>query len=256
MGESLLHFRRGRRHALTIAGLGGLAVAAMAVSSVALIPATPPPAPAAAVSYLATPIAEPDPEVFVAIGDSYTGGSNMGGTTGTPNNWVVAAGNKLRAGTTDDVIQVERGLGGSGYVQRGPVGKVFGEMIADNLHPETDAVVFFGSINDQAQPLDKVRAAADRTYTEAKKAAPNAKFIVVGPAWMNPDVPDEIYAIRDMLSTLAAKHKFTFVDPLAEEWFQNRPDLIGSDNVHPTNAGHLLMAEKITPHLRAALAKK
>lgn len=250
--------RRLHHNALPLAGVGVLAVAALAVAGVALAsPTSPPPASSAASSYLATPHVAPDPKVFVVIGDSYTGGSNMGGDRGTPNNWVVAAGNKLRAGTDDDVVPVERGVGGSGYVNRGPNrSKVFGETAAESLHPETDVAVFFGSINDQAQPLDKVRAAADKTFTRAEKDAPNAKFIVIGPAWMRPDVPDEIYAIRDMLSTLAAKHKFEFIDPLAEEWFQNRPELIGSDGTHPTNAGHLLMAEKITPHLKAALAKQ
>jgi lysophospholipase L1-like esterase len=181
----------------------------------------------------------------------------MGGHRGTPHNWVIAAGNILQAGTEDDVIPVERGVGGSGYVQRGPNnGKVFGETATQDLHPETDVAVFFGSINDQAQPLDKIRAAADKTWTQAKKDAPNAKFIVVGPAWMRPEVPENILAIRDTLKELAAKHKFQFVDPITEDWFMHRPDLIGSDTVHPTNAGHRLMAEKITPHLRAALAKK
>lgn len=249
-----MKFSRRARRALTLAGIGGLAAASVAVAAMALATPAPPPPSTQAASYLATPQVKPDPEVIVAIGDSYTGGSNMGGHTGTPNNWVIAASNNLRKDGLD-ILQVERGLGGSGYVSRGPVGKVFGEMIPANLFPQTDAVVFFGSINDQAQPIDQVRAAADKAWTQAKKAAPNAKFIVIGPAWMRPEVPEDILAIRDTLKELAAKHKFQFIDPVAEEWFQNRPELIGSDTVHPTNAGHLLMAEKITPHLKKALTE-
>lgn len=255
-----MKLRRRTRHRLKVAGIGagvaGLLAIAAVTASVALGNHTPPPpASSKAAQYLATPQVKVEPSIIVAIGDSYTGGSNMGGSTKTPSNWVVAAASELRKSGTE-VIEVERGLGGSGYVNRGPVGKVFGDMIADNLHPETDVVVFFGSINDQAQPLDKVRAAADRAFTAAQKAAPNAKFIAVAPAWMRPDVPEEILAIRDAIKELAAKHKFDFVDPIAEDWFQDSPQLIGSDTVHPTDAGHLLMAEKITPHLKAALPKK
>jgi len=40
-----------------------------------------------------------------------------------------------------------------------------------------------------------------------------------------------------------------FVDPIAEGWFVGRPDLIGADGVHPTDAGHLYMAERIAPQI-------
>jgi lysophospholipase L1-like esterase len=250
---------RRNRHRLKLAGItaglaGAVAVAAVVASLALATPTPPPPASDKAASYLASPKVKVEPSVIVAIGDSYTGGSNAGGSRGTPSNWVVAAANKLRK-EGREIIEVERGLGGSGYVNRGPIGQVFGEMIPDNLHPETDVAVFFGSINDQAQPLDKIRTAADRAFTHAKKAAPNAKFVVVAPAWMTAEVPEDIVAIRDALKELAAKHKFAFVDPIEERWFQDRPDLIGQDSVHPTDAGHLFMAEKITPHLKAALPK-
>ena len=46
-----------------------------------------------------------------------------------------------------------------------------------------------------------------------------------------------------------------FVDPIAERWFVGQPGLIGADGVHPTDAGHEYMADKIAPaHQRAELA--
>ena len=45
----------------------------------------------------------------------------------------------------------------------------------------------------------------------------------------------------------------TFVDPIAERWFVDRPDLIGRDGVHPTDAGHAYMADKIAPLIGAEL---
>ena len=38
-----------------------------------------------------------------------------------------------------------------------------------------------------------------------------------------------------------------FVDPIAEGWFVGRPDLIGADGIHPTDAGHAYMAARIAP---------
>ena len=44
--------------------------------------------------------------------------------------------------------------------------------------------------------------------------------------------------IRDVLSAAAAAAGAAFVDPIADRWFVDRPDLIGADGVHPTDAGH------------------
>lgn len=46
----------------------------------------------------------------------------------------------------------------------------------------------------------------------------------------------------------------TFVDPIAARWFVSRPDLIGADGVHPTDAGHAYMAGKIAPLIGTQLA--
>ena len=60
-------------------------------------------------------------------------------------------------------------------------------------------------------------------------------------------------AIRDSLRTQAGAMGATFVDPIAENWFVGRPDLVGHDGVHPTDAGHLYMAEKIAPLIYSQL---
>ncbi|MEN0140388.1 MAG: SGNH/GDSL hydrolase family protein, partial [Rhodococcus sp. (in: high G+C Gram-positive bacteria)] len=45
-------------------------------------------------------------------------------------------------------------------------------------------------------------------------------------------------------------------DPIAAGWFVDRPDLIGRDGVHPTNAGHVYMADKIAPLIGAQLPRR
>lgn len=204
---------------------------------------------------VATPRPLAKPLQMSVIGDSYTGGSNEGGDPSGPNNWVVAATAKLNA---DDapVLGAGYGIGGSGYVSRGPNGKIFVDLVPETLTVNTDVAVFFGSINDKLQPIGVVATAVDKTFASAKTAAPQAKFLVIGPAWVDSDVPADILAIRDTVSQAADKFGFTFVDPIAERWFFDNPELIGADGIHPTDAGHLYMAEKIAPHLKAVIPKK
>lgn len=195
------------------------------------------------------------PFQFTAIGDSYTGGSPMGGSRGTPTNWVLHTAAAIRAKGTQ-INENESGIGGSGYVNRGPEGDTFGERAAKVINSNTDVIVFFGSINDQRQPLDEITAAAEKAWTGAKAKSPNAQFIIVGPAWMRRDVPPAIDAITQSLKALATKHGFDFVDPDAERWFLDSPELIGSDGTHPIDAGHVLISDKLTPRIEAAIARK
>lgn len=192
---------------------------------------------------------------FTAIGDSYTGGSPMGGSRGTATNWVVHTAAAIRAKGTP-IIENESGIGGSGYVNRGPEGDTFGERAAKVINSNTDVIVFFGSINDQRQPLDEIAAAAEKAWMDAKTRSPNAQFVIVGPAWMHHDVPVSIDAITQALKSLADKHGFQFVDPDAERWFLDTPEMIGSDDVHPIDAGHVFMSDKLTGHIEAAIGRK
>lgn len=195
-----------------------------------------------------------DHDFVLALGDSYTGGSNEGGSRGTDSNWVGAMSNTLR-GEGLKIRESERGVGGSGYVSRGPEGPTIGEQGAEYATKRTDVIVFFGSINDRGHPMDDVRAAADEAWKTARKQSPDATIIIIGPAWMNPDVPAEILALRDALASLAEDHGLKFIDPIEERWFLDAPELIGDDGVHPTDEGHLFMAEQIAPHVEAALTK-
>jgi lysophospholipase L1-like esterase len=56
-----------------------------------------------------------------------------------------------------------------------------------------------------------------------------------------------VLRIRDILAYQAKNVGASFVDPIAQRWFVGRPDLIGKDGVHPTDAGHVYLADKIAP---------
>jgi len=181
---------------------------------------------------------------IAVIGDSYTAGSGEGGNG--PHSWPELTWALLaREGVEVDADVAAEG--GAGYGQRGSRGSLFEDLTARAVRRNDDLVVFFGSRNDQ--PVDPQRfpmLAAD-TLRLARFAAPAAKVLVIGPPWPTTGPPPEVLKIRDSLRDQAAAVGAMFVDPINEGWFVGRPDLIGQDGVHPTDAGHVYMAEKIAP---------
>ena len=178
------------------------------------------------------------------IGDSYTAGSGEGGNG--PHSWPELAGGLLaRSGV--DVDADVAAEGGAGYGQRGSRGSLFEDLTAQAVRRSDDLIVYFGSRNDQTVDPQKFPSSAADTFHLARFAAPVAKVLVIGPPWPTASPPPAVLIIRDLLRDQAAMVGAVFVDPIAEGWFVGRPDLIGQDGVHPTDAGHVYMAEKIAP---------
>jgi lysophospholipase L1-like esterase len=187
------------------------------------------------------------------IGDSYTTGTHEGGQG--PKTWTALAWQTLeRQGlqVTADVASEGR----AGYGVRGDHGSVFADLTRRAVKPEDALVVFFGSRNDQGADLDLLDGMAADAFNLARRAAPSATLLVIGPPWPTADVPESVLRIRDILRMRARAAGAIFVDPLAEHWFVGRPDLIGADGVHPNDAGHAYMADKITPLIRAQLPRR
>ncbi len=189
--------------------------------------------------------------LVAVIGDSYTGGSAMGGYGA--GNWTEII--RLRLNSANMPVRMTMsGQGGSGYVNPGSRGTVFPGEAARIVDPYDKVVVIFGSRNDTRQPVQAVRSAANATYSQIKSTAANATLVVIGPAWTNRDVPPAITAIRDVLRSEAEAAGAVFVDPLTESWFfGEETTLIGEDGVNPTDDGHQYLADRIEPYIRAAL---
>jgi lysophospholipase L1-like esterase len=188
---------------------------------------------------------------IAVIGDSYTSGGELGGLG--PNGWTARAWQWL----TQQGIPVSADVaaeGGAGYGTRGNHGSVFEDLTARAVKPDDVLVVFFGSRNDQGVEPTQLSILAWGTFQLARRTAPKARFLVIGPPWPTADPPEAALRIRDALRYQAAVVGATFVDPIAEGWFVGRPDLIGNDGVHPTDAGHAYMADKIAPLIGAQLS--
>ncbi len=184
------------------------------------------------------------------ISDSYTTGTDLGGhgTSGWP-----ALAWQLLAAQGKPVAADVAAEGRAGYGVRGDHNSTFGDLTARAVRPDDALVVFFGSRNDQPVEAVEVAGLARSAYELARRKAPTARFLVIGPPWPTADVPVRILQIRDALATVARASGATFVDPLAERWFVDRPDLIAVDGVHPNDAGHAYLAQRIAPLIAAAL---
>lgn len=188
---------------------------------------------------------------IAVIGDSYTTGTDEGGQgpqSWTSRAWLLLAGQGARI---DADVAAE---GGAGYGIRGNHGNLFEDLTVRAVDRDDSLVVFFGSRNDQPADMQKYPVLVGETLQIARRVAPKAKVLVIGPPWPTADPPGEVLAQRDILRAQAKAVGAVFVDPIAEGWFVGHPELIGPDGVHPTDAGHAYMAEKIAPLIRSQLA--
>ena len=184
------------------------------------------------------------------IGDSYTTGGDLGGLG--QKGWPARAWQALAARGMPITADVGA-EGGAGYGTRGNHGSVFEDLTAATVRPDDVLVVFFGSRNDQNVEPTQLSILAYGTFQLARRIAPTAAFLVIGPPWPTANPPEGVLRIRDALHYQAQMAGAVFVDPIAEGWFVGRPDLIGADGVHPTDAGHAYMAEMIAPLIGAQL---
>lgn len=178
------------------------------------------------------------------IGDFYTRGSDLGGEGNR--NWTVLATDQLRHEglNVEPAVAADRN---SGYAKAGSNGILFATQVPIVVRPDDRLVVFFGSVNDAHVPASDLSAAFASTVAKVRAVAPKAQILAIGPPWLRPSLADQLADMTGVLRSESLGLGVTFVDPIGEGWFSGRPELIGADGVHPTNAGHRLMADKIAP---------
>lgn len=177
------------------------------------------------------------------VGDSYTGGSDMGGNGFA--NWTKIAQLDLRERGIRATFKVDA-VGGTGYVNGAVDGDSFPDRIAETAPSAADIVLVFGSRNDMNWPSEQIDSAVDSLVATARVRSPNATIVLVGPSWVSENLTPEIVRVRDALASAAEADGVEFVDPIADEWFFGaQSELIGEDGVHPTDEGHVYMGGKM-----------
>jgi len=166
------------------------------------------------------------------------------------------------------------GVGGTGYVNNGPAGRVkFQDRIQhDVLQYQPDVVVIAGGINDEGSPVEQTQAAADLLYSTIRSSLPNTELIVISNFSPVGGVSQIRGQIRDALRETARKYGAPFIDTLggaSYDWNGNQISppsgswITGSGNVgnpqasgnasvftsadgtHPSPAGHRYLGERV-----------
>jgi len=192
--------------------------------------------------------------VIAVVGDSYTTGSDM--DSGAASNWSALMAEELRRDRYQLQLYVEAGAG-SGYTTDGERGLDFEQLARLSMPTDADLIIVFGSLNDSRSTPSTVAVAARSLMTWLQDEHPDASVLVIGPPWIDEQVPTNLLLIRDEVRTAALDIGAAFLDPLAEGWFAgDAASLIGDDGVHPTDAGQRHLAERITPSVERLLASR
>ena len=184
--------------------------------------------------------------VVAVYGDSYSAGGRQGGKGDDGWPAIVAAhlNSDLRL----------HAAGGAGYVNGSKADyETFLDQVRGAPEPDADVVVVFGSRNDRTFSAADVKRQAVAVYAAIRAQSPSAELVVIGPAWDDDTTPAEMLQIRDAVAAAAADAGALFVDPVAQEWLYDHPELIGLDGVHPNNSGHAYLAARIEPYVHEAL---
>lgn len=178
------------------------------------------------------------------LGDSYTSGYNGAGygRAGWPA--LVSAAIKLR--------ELNRAVPGTGFVNAGWTGQPIRTQVAAVVRANPRIVFLVGGHNDRRYPTATTRAAAMAVIDRLHRDVPHATLVVIGPIWSGDVAPPSLVSLRDALRRKARRVGAQFVDPIAGRWLAGSAKrFIGSDGLHPTNAGHRHIAALVLGALRA-----
>lgn len=169
------------------------------------------------------------------------------------------------------------GQGGTGHIHDGPgARKAYNDPVRISTAVATGAQygIIFGTVNDDANTgQSQVQTAAASVYSQIAALNPKLDLIVVGPPPQHTTVAASRITSRDAVkaAALAAPNVLAFIDPIAGTWqardgrtggdgqqwivgtgwegattgLGNSDAFIGTDNVHPTRAGHEHLAARI-----------
>ncbi|WP_053706643.1 GDSL-type esterase/lipase family protein [Streptomyces sp. WM6373] len=202
---------------------------------------------------------------FMVLGDSIPGGSNMntGGGSGT---WFARAARLL--GYSDAWNEA---LGGTGYITAGSTATLGTRAPIDVIPNNPDVLIISAGYNDNGGSQPSISSAAASLYSAIKTGLPNTTIYVIG-CWSPTGSPASSITNTDTtLRTAAAAASLPFISPITGgvynaagtliathgPWITgtgrvgattgtgNADTYIGTDAVHPTDAGHTYLAGRV-----------
>lgn len=194
--------------------------------------------------------AAPRPGVdYVAIvGDSFTGGLDGGGYDQAA--WPFLTYTRLKEQRVFMDAQVAA-TPSSGWVEaEGNQSRSFERSLYTAAGANDAIVVLFGArVLNMDRPAEELAATVQSTLRTAHEKASKARLLVIGPVWTAWQVQDptpEVTVARDVIRAESAIAGAIFLDPIAEMWFADRPEVIAGDG-DPTVEGHAYIADRVLP---------
>jgi acyl-CoA thioesterase I len=194
----------------------------------------------AGVAVVVPAVAHPSGQTVVAIGDSIMDGHGLDDAQSWPE--VVAR--------THGWNLTDLAADGDGFVTPGNDGTTFADQVtkAIKLHPSM--VILSGSSNDLGKDETQVEAAITAAIAKLRAALPDAAIVAASPVWREDAFPAQLTQIANAVAhavRAAGGTVLTFADPL-----RGHPELMQSDDVHPTAAGQLAIAALVEQRLESA----
>lgn len=178
----------------------------------------------------------------VFLGDSFTSGwSGAGiGSHGWPGLVGLDRGWKI----------VNLAVAGTGYMNPGWTHQTIGSRVDAAIRQKPQVVVVAGGHNDSRWAAATTSQSAIRVIERLHAALPETAIVIIAPIWQDGSPPIRCLVLRDALRREAKAIGAVFIDPLADRWFAGASHrFIGPDGLHPTNAGHAWMANRILAQL-------
>ncbi len=175
------------------------------------------------------------------VGDSYTGGSTMGG--------VGADGFPQVVCRELDCHPILFAVGGSGWWRKSKERVTFGDMLDDICRALPQVVFVAGGANDADGPPAVVDSGMEQFFDKLEKCLPaDTEFAITSPFWRDAPIP-EVERLADELEAQAKERgwEYKYISTLfagAEHSY------IGEDLTHPDDAGHRYIAENLVPFLK------
>lgn len=179
--------------------------------------------------------------VALVLGDSYSAG--VGAST-PEGGWPALVGANL--GWDMEVLSAP----GGGYSLPGTNGQSIVGMFesTDIATLQPNIVIIQSGYNDTSAQDEDVRAAIGRLQDDLRAQLPDTPVVVVGQFWPGEPTPSSTARAATIQRAWSGYEGALVLDPIAEGWSTFNT----TDDRHPDDAGHALIAERIVAAIRSA----
>ena len=155
-------------------------------------------------------------------------------------------------GGSDNWAVTNLASNGSGYVTRGEGDNTFLDVVQNAAAETPDVVVLEGSSNDFGVDNDQLSAATTGTFAAVRQEFPTAQIIGLSTIWGAEAMPDQLADTDLQVQSAVEAVGGRYID--IGQPFQGDYSLMQADDVHPTAAGQVALADRIGPLILLSIA--